>query len=103
MNYISTMTELIEQVENWAIDKNIVTKDNWPKQLAKVVEELGELSSAMLKENSFLEIDSFGDVLVTLIVLAKQRDIKLQLALEAAYNEIKNRTGKTVNGTFIKD
>ena len=47
--------------------------------------------------------DGLGDTLVTLIILAAQYSLELGDCLEYAYNEIKNRTGKTVGGTFIKD
>jgi NTP pyrophosphatase (non-canonical NTP hydrolase) len=96
------MEELIEKVEAWAIDKGIDKSENWSKQYVKVVEELGELGSAMLKNKEAEEVDGFGDVLVTLIILALQRDIDLERALKVAYNEISGRTGQTVGGVFIK-
>ena len=43
-----------------------------------------------------------GDVQVTLIILCAQLGIDYKESLEEAYAEIKNRTGKTVNGTFVK-
>ena len=48
-------------------------------------------------------VDGLGDTLVTLIILAAQYGLELEDCLEYAYNEIKDRTGKTVGGTFIKD
>jgi len=96
------MEELIEKVEAWAIDKGIDKSENWSKQYVKVVEELGELGSAMLKNKEAEEVDGFGDVLVTLIILALQRDIDLERALKVAYNEISGRTGQTVGGVFIQ-
>lgn len=95
--------EIQKNVIDWARDKNIISHDNYPKQMMKVMEELGELSSSILKDDYNNEIDSFGDVLVTLIILAKQRNIDLVGSLRSAYDTIKNRTGKTVNGTFIKN
>ena len=44
----------------------------------------------------------FGDVLVTLIILAKQLDLNLTQCLEKAYKKIQYRKGKTINGTFVK-
>lgn len=96
------MEDLIQKVENWAVDKGIDSQVNWPKQFAKVVEELGELSSAMLKNKPAEEVDAFGDVLVTLIILAMQRGVNLEAALNAAYLEIAGRTGTTVGGVFVK-
>ena len=96
------MEDLILKVENWAVDKGINKPENWSKQYVKVVEELGELGSAILKSKPAEEVDGFGDVLVTLIILAMQRGINLEAALNAAYLEIAGRTGTTVGGVFVK-
>lgn len=45
---------------------------------------------------------SIGDVVVTLIILAMQNDMDLYECLNQAYNEIKGRTGKMVDGVFVK-
>jgi NTP pyrophosphatase (non-canonical NTP hydrolase) len=95
--------ELQECIIGWGESKGIMFDENHPKQLMKVVEELGELSGSILKGNRIAEEDSFGDVLVTLIILAKQRDINITIELENAYNTIKDRVGKTINGTFVKE
>ncbi|HCA4871926.1 TPA: hypothetical protein MW058_002733, partial [Enterococcus faecium] len=42
------------------------------------------------------------DVVVTLIILAMQNDMDLYECLNQAYNEIKGRTGKMVDGVFVK-
>jgi NTP pyrophosphatase (non-canonical NTP hydrolase) len=94
---------LQKDVINWATDKNLIKPENAPKQFLKVVEELGELSRSILKEDRKEEIDAFGDVMVTLIILSEQRGLNLVDCLNTAYEVIKNRKGKTVNGTFIKD
>lgn len=91
------------QVANWFNDKGLINKDNSTKQLCKVIEELGELSSAILKENKEEELDSFGDVFITLIGLAEMREVNLLECLEMAFNVIKNRKGIVKNGTFVKD
>jgi NTP pyrophosphatase (non-canonical NTP hydrolase) len=95
--------ELQKLVVQWADQKGLIKPENAPKQFMKVVEELGELSSAIIKEDIDKEIDSYGDVLITLIILAEQRNIDLKLALNLAYNEIKDRKGKMVDGSFIKE
>ena len=69
----------------------------------KLVEEVGELSNAMLNRNEAEQIDALGDIQVVLIILAEQLGFDLDTCLECAYNEIKNRTGVTKNGTFLKD
>ncbi len=95
--------ELQKLVVQWADQKGLIKPENAPKQFMKVVEELGELSSAIIKEDIDKELDGFGDVLVTLIILAEQRNIDLKLALNLAYNEIKDRKGVVLKGNFIKE
>ena len=99
---MSNFKELSESVINWANDKNLLQAENHKSQFLKFIEESGELAQGILKNNNELIEDSFGDVLVTLIILAKQLDYDLVECLETAYNEIKDRKGQTIDGTFIK-
>jgi NTP pyrophosphatase (non-canonical NTP hydrolase) len=90
------------KIIKWAEERNLFPGDP-NKQFLKLAEEVGELASAMSK-NKFIEIiDAIGDIQVVLIILSKQLGINYNEALERAYNEIKNRKGQTINGTFIKD
>ena len=98
-----TFNELEEKVYLWALDKGLITEDNTKQQALKTVEEVGELCKAVLKNDKDGFIDGVGDVMVTLIILARQNGTSALNCLQAAYDEIKGRTGKTVNGTFIKD
>lgn len=97
------MTTIHHKILEWAEDKKLLSKDNSYKQLAKTIEELGEVARALI-HNDIPEIkDGIGDVAVTLIILAKQNGLDFNDCLMTAWNEIKSRTGKTVNGVFIKD
>lgn len=91
------------EVIQWAHERGLVTKENAKTQLLKSFEEMGEVARAVLKNQQEELIDGLGDVLVTLIILAEIKGVKLENCLESAYNVIKHRTGKTVNGTFIKN
>ena len=95
--------ELIENVSQWAADKDILKKENAPKQLLKVLEEVGETAGALLKSKDEEIKDGIGDSFVTLIILSKQLGLEPADCLEAAWNEIKDRTGKTINGVFVKN
>lgn len=97
------MDKLITQVLEWALEKGLLEGKNIPKQSMKVIEEFGETCSAILKGKQEEIVDGIGDTFVTLIILCGQLGLKPEDCLEAAYNEIKNRTGKTVDGTFIKN
>ncbi|MGM0206461.1 hypothetical protein IGI96_000930 [Enterococcus sp. DIV0421] len=95
------MDELIEQVEQWAKDKGLNKADS-SKQMLKVFEETGEVAAALARNNQDALRDGIGDVVVTLIILAMQNDMDLYECLNCAYDEIKGRTGKMVNGVFVK-
>lgn len=94
--------EIIDNVQNWAKERGIDKPENATKQLNKLMEELGELSAANAKNNREKIIDSMGDMQVVMIILSMQLGIDYDGSLEDAYNVIKNRTGKTVNGVFVK-
>jgi NTP pyrophosphatase (non-canonical NTP hydrolase) len=92
-----------KEILNWAKERNLLEKSNSSKQFIKLVEELGELASAMGKGDIVNIIDAIGDVQVVLIILAAQYDLDVDDCLNTAYLQIKDRKGKTVNGIFIKD
>ncbi len=96
------MDSLIEKIEQWSKDRNLDKADS-AKQMLKVMEEVGEVASALAKGNLDELEDGIGDVIVTLIILAQQNNLTLQHCAFSAYQQIANRTGKTVNGIFIKD
>lgn len=92
-----------QEVIEWARAKGLLTEKNAKNQLLKSFEEMGEVARAVLKNNHEELIDGLGDVLVTLIILAEIKGLTLEVCLAEAYNVIKNRTGKTVDGVFIKN
>jgi NTP pyrophosphatase (non-canonical NTP hydrolase) len=95
--------KLSENVIEWAYDKGILERENAPKQMLKVLEEVGETAGALLKGNESELKDGIGDSFVTLIILSKQLGLTPEECLEAAWDEIKDRKGKTENGVFIKE
>ena len=96
------MVNLIEKVEKWFIDRGLDKADP-TKQMLKLFEELGEVASGMAR-NDIEEIkDGIGDVLVVLIGLSMQLKLDLTECLQIAYNEIKDRKGKLINGVFVKE
>jgi NTP pyrophosphatase (non-canonical NTP hydrolase) len=100
---MKTFDELIENITQWADDKGILSQENAPKQSMKVVEELGETMGAILKSKDDEIKDGLGDTFVTLIILSKQLGYEPSECLEAAWDEIKDRKGKTQNGIFVKE
>ena len=95
--------ELEVCVQQWAKEKGIFEKGTPLKQALKTLEEVTELLNA-IADNDEAEIeDAIGDILVTLIILAEMQEVTLEECLNGAYDIISKRTGKMVNGQFVKD
>ena len=93
---------MFKLIEQWATDRNLHTADP-NKQMLKLMEETGELASAMARSNDALTKDAVGDIVVVLTVLCTQLNISAEECIQIAYDEIKDRKGKMVNGVFIKE
>ena len=91
------------EVLHWANERGLLKPENHLKQMGKMVSEVGELCDAIIKDDKNGQIDGIGDVLVTLIILANQLGYDVEDWWRVADNEIKNRKGETINGTFIKE
>jgi NTP pyrophosphatase (non-canonical NTP hydrolase) len=95
---------LVEQVEKWADDRQILTHSNVKAQALKLVSEVGELCDAIVKDDDAGIVDGIGDATVVLIILARLHGVPLPLCLGAAYEEIKDRKGRMVpGGAFVKE
>lgn len=97
-----TLDQLVEQVQQWSVDKNL-HNGNPDRQALKFYEEAGEVASALSRGQIDALKDGIGDTVVTLIILAQQQDTTLQECLQYAYEEIKDRKGEMRNGTFVKE
>lgn len=115
---INSFNDLISNVIVWAREKNLLQKENAFKQAIKTQEELDEMKihiymqqqgiKQYVKNEKIVNVDDaikddIGDQLVTLIIQCEQQGTSFYECLDIAWNEIKDRTGRTENGTFIKD
>ena len=90
-----------ELIKKWAIDRGLDKAD--PKaQMVKLLEELGELANGINKERQEQIMASIGDVYVVLI-LSMQLGLDVEMCIYMAYQEIKDRKGKMINGVFVKE
>ena len=87
----------------WAKDRGLYDGGDPKTQALKLVEEVGETCRSILKEDANGMIDGIGDCVVVLTNLAELIGTPIEECINAAYNEIKDRTGKMDNGTFKKD
>ena len=95
--------KLQTDIEKWAEEKGILDKATPMAQSLKTLEETTELCTAINNNDRPEIIDAIGDIMVTLIIQAKMQDLSLEKCLESAYNVISKRTGKMINGQFVKD
>ena len=101
--YEANFDELIEAVKLWSDSRGLLNPDNVKSQMLKVVEEIGETAASIARNDMNLIKDGIGDSFVTLIILSFQLGVDPTECLQAAWDEIKDRKGKTENGVFIKE
>ncbi len=94
---------VFDDIRSWAQIRGIYDNGNAHTQYVKLQEEAGELAKALLENNQEEVIDAIGDIAVVLTNLAHLKGVKFETCVASAYNEIKNRKGKMINGTFVKD
>ena len=96
-----TTDKLIDAVRDWGREKGI---NNADKQLMKVFEETNEITREFVRGRYDTPevVDSLGDSIVTLIILADILGYDIRDCLIEAYGVISKRTGKNVDGSFVK-
>ena len=94
---------IFDLIRQWAEDKGIYKSGDARTQYVKLMEEAGELAQAILKNDEPEVIDAIGDMVVVLTNLAKLRGHNIENCIKSAYDIIKSRQGKIINGTFVKN
>ena len=95
------MIERTNDIKQWHRDRNLIDGANDKDQLAKLIQEMGELSDNICKGKDIR--DDIGDMIVVLINIAERNDISITECLDQAYNDIKDRKGKMIDGVFVKE
>lgn len=95
------MREVIENIEQWHYDRNLINGATDKDQVLKLIQELGELSDNVCKGNDIR--DDLGDMMVVMINIMVRNQITMEECLEVAYNDIKDRKGRMVDGIFVKE
>jgi len=96
-----TLEELERAVAQWHHDRNLIDGATDKDQFMKLIQEAGELSDNLCKGKSIA--DDIGDMMVVLINIAERNGLSLYECLEVAYNDIKDRKGRMVDGVFVKE
>ena len=90
-------------IRDWAGERGLYSKGDTKTQFCKLMEEAGELGRAILKDDNPEFRDAIGDMVVVLTNLAHMGGTTIEDCIDEAYDVISKRTGKMVNGTFVKD
>ena len=95
--------ERFDLIRDWAAKRGLYTEGNSHTQFVKLMEESGELAKALLTDDKPEIIDAIGDIVVVLTNLAHLQGFEIEHCIDEAYSVIAARTGKMINGTFVKD
>ena len=96
-------TDRFQLIRDWATERGLYNKGDKKTQYCKLMEEAGELGRAILKEDEGEFVDAIGDMVVVLTNLAHLGGVSIEHCIDSAYKEIKGRSGKMINGTFVKN
>ena len=94
---------IFDCIRDWANERGLYDKGDPKTQYIKLMEETGEIGRAILKNDTDEIIDGIGDAVVVLTNLAELVGVPIEECIQEAYDVISKRTGKMVNGTFVKD
>ena len=100
---VKPLGELVALIQNWAWDRNLIEGSTPNAQLHKLMEEVWELAGGVCYNNTDVMKDSIGDVFVVLTIIATQLGWSIEECVQTAYDEIKDRKGKMVDGLFVKE
>ena len=100
-NEMWDLDDLIDLTSKWHHDRNLIDGATSKDQVLKLIQEVGELSDGVCKGEDVK--DDIGDCLVILINIAEREGTTLEECLNVAYNDIKDRRGKMVDGIFVKE
>ena len=122
--------EIFKLIREWADEKGIYENGDVKTQFVKLQEETGELAKSIIKEDYDEFVDAIGDCVVVLVNLAELGNkyfntiddyyedvagdggsrmlqpgdkIYIEDCIDSAYDVIAKRTGKMINGSFVKD
>lgn len=90
-------------IHDWAAARQLFKNANPKAQFEKTQEEVDELWQGITNQNIEEISDAIGDIIVTLIIQAHMHGLSLGECMWSAWQQIKDRTGKTINGKFVKD
>lgn len=94
---------MFSKIIQWAVDRNLIEGSTPEKQFTKLMEETGELAAGIMRGNGDAIKDGIGDAVVVLTILAEQHGFTMEECIDRAWNDIKDRKGRMINGVFVKE
>ena len=88
-------------IGQWHRDRNLIDGSTDKDQYMKLIQEAGELSGSLCKGKDIK--DDIGDMMVVLINIMVRNNLTMQECLAVAYEDIKDRKGKMIDGVFVKE
>lgn len=101
--HVDATGALFAAIRKWATDRNLIEGATSQAQTVKLFEEGGEVAHAVARGDRDALKDGIGDMIVVLTILAAQNGLTVEECVAAAYDEIKDRKGRMVDGIFVKD
>ena len=92
---------LISSIKQWHHDRNLIEGSTDKDQTLKLLQELGELSDSVCKGKDIR--DDLGDMMVVMINIMERNGLDMAYCLDKAWDDIKDRKGKMVDGVFVKE
>ena len=88
-------------IGQWHRDRNLIDGSTDKDQYMKLIQEAGELSDSLCKGKDIK--DDIGDIMVVLINIMARNNLTIEECLAVAYEDIKDRKGKMIDGIFVKE
>lgn len=99
--YSLSIDEYVKKIVQWHHDRNLIEGSSDKDQFCKLIQEAGELSDNICKGKDIS--DDIGDMIVVLLNIAERNGLNLQDCLAKAWDDIKDRKGRMVDGIFVKE
>jgi len=90
-----------DKIIAWHYDRNLIKGSTDKDQYMKLIQEMGELSDSICKGKDIR--DDCGDIMVVLLNIIERNGLTMEECLETAYNDIKDRKGRMIDGVFVKE
>jgi NTP pyrophosphatase (non-canonical NTP hydrolase) len=92
-----------DPIREWARERGLLMSGDIKTQSLKAAEEIGELAKAVIEGKPDHVKDAIGDIVVVLVSVAFFNGMTIEACINHAYEVIKNRTGKMVGETWVRD